>query len=263
MISIDTIVSNTRMLLNEARYNILTARIDNMHSEISLKSLNNLVTDVDKSIERFLVAGLKNILPVSTFLTEEQTVENSSGEYQWIIDPIDGTTNFVHGVPAYAISLALRKNEEIIFGIVHEINLNEQFYAVKGKGAFLNETKIQVTDTKALENALIATGFPYDEFDREDAYWKSLRSFTHKTRGIRRLGSAAVDLCYVACGRFDCFFEYSLSPWDVAGGALIVQEAGGQVSDFSLGNNWLFGKEIVASNKRLHQDVMDIITEHF
>ncbi len=262
MTDIQTIVANTRMLLREARYKILVSRIDNMHNDISLKSLNNLVTDVDKSVERFLVTGLKNILPPSTFLTEEQTTEQSHGEYQWIIDPIDGTTNFVHGVPAYAISLALRHKDEIVFGIVHEINRDEQFYATKGT-AFLNETKIEVTPTKKLENALIATGFPYDEFEREEAYWKTLRKFTHKTRGIRRLGSAAVDLCYVACGRFDCFFEYSLNPWDVAGGAFIVQEAGGTVTDFSNGNNWLFGEEIIASNKILHQPCLDIITEYF
>jgi myo-inositol-1(or 4)-monophosphatase len=137
---------------------------------------------------------------------------------------------------------------KLYFGIVHEINRNEQFHAIKGNGAFMNETKIQVTDTNKLENSLIATGFPYDEFDREEQYWKALRTFTHKTRGIRRLGSAAVDLCYVACGRFDCFFEYSLSPWDVAGGALVVKEAGGKVTDFSGGENWLMGKEIVATN---------------
>lgn len=263
MVSIETIVKNTRMLLKEARYKILVSRIDNMQSEVSLKSLNNLVTDVDKGIERYLVTGLRNILPPSTFLTEEQTVETTSGEYQWIIDPIDGTTNFVHGVPAYAISLALRHNEEIVFGIVHEINRDEQFYAIKGQGAFLNETKIHVTPTDKLQDSLIATGFPYDEFDREEEYWKALRSFTRKTRGIRRLGSAAVDLCYVACGRFDCFFEYSLSPWDVAGGAFIVQEAGGKVSDFKGGNDWLFGKEIVASNGLIHQASMDIIKENF
>jgi len=193
MISIETIVENTRMLLNEARHKILISRIDNMHSDVSLKSLNNLVTDVDKSVERFLVYGLQNILPSSTFLAEEQTIAAESGEYQWIIDPIDGTTNFVHGVPAYAISLALRHKEETIFGIVHEINLNEQFYAVKGGGAYLNQMKINVTDTKKLENALIATGFPYDEFDREDAYWKALRSFTHTTIGRQNLPDKSVS----------------------------------------------------------------------
>lgn len=263
MSDIHTIAFNTRMLLRDARHNILVARIDNMHDEVSLKSLNNLVTEVDKSIEKFLVTGLRNILPSSTFLTEEQTIETTEGEYQWIIDPIDGTTNFVHGVPAYAISIALRHNAEIVFGIVHEVNRNEQFWAIKGEGAFLNDTKISVTDTKHLKNSLIATGFPYDEFDREEAYWKALKSFTHQTRGIRRLGSAAVDLCYVACGRFDCFFEYSLSPWDVAGGALIVTEAGGQITDFSGKDQWLFGKEIVASNKFLHKAALNIITEHF
>lgn len=263
MSDIHTIAFNTRMLLRDARHNILVARIDNMQDEVSLKSLNNLVTEVDKSIEKFLVTGLRNILPSSTFLTEEQTVESSEGEYQWIIDPIDGTTNFVHGVPAYAISIALRHHAEIVFGIVHEVNRNEQFWAIKGEGAFLNDTKISVTNTKHLKNSLIATGFPYDEFDREEAYWKALKSFTHQTRGIRRLGSAAVDLCYVACGRFDCFFEYSLSPWDVAGGALIVTEAGGQITDFAGKDQWLFGKEIVASNKLLHSAALNIITEHF
>lgn len=232
-------------------------------AQVSMKSLNNLVTETDEAAERKLIAGLTALLPESVFIAEEGTIARADGEFQWIIDPIDGTTNFVHGIPAFCISIALRKRGEIILGIVHEINRDEQFYALKGRGAYLNENPIRVTDTKKLVDSVLATGFPYDNFEREDAYWKALKVFTHETRGIRRLGSAALDLCYVACGRFDAFFEYSLSPWDVAGGAFIVQEAGGQVTDFSGTDNWLFGQEILASNAKIHQASLDEISRHF
>jgi myo-inositol-1(or 4)-monophosphatase len=232
-------------------------------ASVSLKGLNNLVTETDKESERRLVAGLTAMLPGSAFITEEDTTEDSDGEYQWIIDPIDGTTNFVHGVPSFAVSIALRRHEEIILGLVHEVNRDEQFYAVKGAGAFLNDHPIRVTPTPDLVNTVLATGFPYDEFDREDQYWLALRDFTHKTRGIRRLGSAAVDLCYVACGKFDGFFEYSLSPWDVAAGAFIVEQAGGTVTDFNGGDNWLFGREIVATNGAIHAPCLETIRRHF
>jgi myo-inositol-1(or 4)-monophosphatase len=259
----EIILNSARHLVSEVADFVRSEGAKSKAGHISLKGLNNLVTDTDKESERRLVSGLKKVLPGSTFITEEDTTENSEGEYQWIIDPIDGTTNFVHDIPAFAISIALRHKGKIVLGIVHEINRDEQFYATEEGGAYLNGRSIAVTATEELVNTVLATGFPYDDFDREEAYWKALKEFTHKTRGLRRLGSAAVDLCYVACGRFDGFFEYSLSPWDVAGGAFIVQAAGGTVTDFEGGNNWLFGREIVATNSLIHARCLETIRRHF
>lgn len=230
-------------------------------AQIETKSLNSLVSHVDKTAENMLVEKLGKLLPNSVFLTEEETVEQEKGEFQWIIDPLDGTTNFLHGLPVFSISIALRQKEETIIGVVLEINRNECFYAWKGGGAFLNEKKIQVSPSKKLEDSLIATGFPYYDFEREEAYFKVFRKFMRNTRGIRRLGSAAVDLAYVACGRFEGYFEYSLNAWDVAAGALIVREAGGQVCDFSGGTDYLFGREIIATNGFLHKYFLEIISD--
>lgn len=229
------------------------------NTDVETKSLNSLVTYVDKTAETLLVNGLSAIMPASVFLTEENTIEQGSGNYRWIIDPLDGTTNFIHQVPVYAISVALEKDGVIVIGIVYELNRNELFTAIKGGGAFLNNNMIQVKSNHLLANALIATGFPYYDFQQLDNYIRTLRFLMEHTRGIRRLGSAAVDLCYTACGRFDAFFEYSLSPWDVAAGGLILQEAGGEVKDFSGGDNWLFGKEIAGGNANLLNDILNII----
>lgn len=231
--------------------------------EIETKSKNSLVSYVDKTAEEKLVAGLQALLPGSTFLTEEETIEVEHGEYQWIIDPLDGTTNFLHQLPCFAISVALRVQERTVLGIVYEVNRQECFYAWKGGGAFLNEQKIQVTQTQNLEDSLIATGFPYYNYHYIQAFLKVLEYFMKNTRGIRRFGAAAVDLAYVACGRFDAFFEYSLNAWDVAAGALIVQEAGGEVYDFKGGDDYLFGKEIVVGNPFIGKGVLEIVQREF
>lgn len=231
--------------------------------EIEDKSRNSLVSYVDKTAEEKLVSGLKELIPNAVFLTEEETVEQKSGDFQWIIDPLDGTTNFLHQLPCFSISVALRHKEETILGIVYEVNMKECFYAWKEGGAYLNGRKIEVTKTNNLKDALISTGFPYYDYDRVKSYLKVLEYFMQSTRGIRRFGSAAVDLVYVACGRFDAFFEYSLNPWDVAAGAFIVREAGGRVTDFSGGDNFLFGKEIIAANQGIATDVLEIIRKEF
>ena len=178
---------------------------------------------------------------------------------RWIIDPLDGTTNFIHAVPAFSVSVALEKDGELLIGIVYEINLDECFYAWKNGGAYLNGKKISVTGGSSLKGSLIATGFPYKEFSQMDRFFFTLKFLFNKTHGVRRLGSAAVDLAYVACGRFDGFFEYNLNPWDVAGGGLIVREAGGKVTDFSGGQNFLFGKEIIACNPNIYGEFLDVV----
>ncbi len=218
---------------------------------IETKSLNSLVSYVDKMAEEQLVKGLGALIPEVTFLTEEETVEQKEGVFQWIIDPLDGTTNFLHQLPFFSISVALQHHQTTVIGIVLEVNHDECFYAWKGGGAFLNDKKIHVSNSKALGDSLIATGFPYYDYDRSRPFLETLDFFMKNTRGIRRLGSAALDLVYVACGRFDAFYEYSLNSWDVAGGAFIVLEAGGIVMDFKGGKDYLFGKEIIAVNPNI------------
>ncbi|MFN4235480.1 MAG: inositol monophosphatase family protein [Bacteroidia bacterium] len=231
--------------------------------QVEVKSLNSLVTYVDKTSEKMLVEALQQLLPEAGFITEEETINNKNENLSWIIDPLDGTTNFIHGVPCFSVSIALMANGEVVIGVIYEINLDECFYAWKNGGAFLNGTKINVTTTKNLSDTLLATGFPYYDYERMQPYLNLLAELMEKTRGIRRLGSAATDLAYVACGRFDAFYEYSLHAWDVAAGALIVQEAGGKVSDFKGGNDYIFGKEINASNGFIHQELSDIISKNF
>lgn len=231
---------------------------------IEIKSLNSLVSYVDKKAEEKLVNACSALLPEAGFITEEETIaESSKKDWRWIIDPLDGTTNFLHQIPFFSISVALQYQEKTVIGIVYEVNRNELFYAWKGGGSFLNGKTIRVSKSKKLSDTLIATGFPYYDFERKEAYINLLSELMPKTRGIRRLGSAALDLSYTACGRFDAYFEYSLAPWDVAAGAFLVQEAGGNVSDFSKGDNFIFGKEIVAANEWIKKEIDEMLGKHF
>ena len=224
------------------------------------EKFNNLVSYVDKEAEKKLVSTLQKILPQAGFITEEGTVEQSkTNEYNWIIDPLDGTTNFLHGLPVFAISIGLIHKQETILGVVHEIVHDESFHAIKGGKAYSNNRIIEVSKAQSLSESLMATGFPYYRFDRTEAYLNIIKTFLDQTHGIRRLGSAAIDLAYVASGRLDGFFEYNLNPWDVAAGAFIVQQAGGKVTDFKGGNNFLFGQEMCASNNAIHQPMLEII----
>ena len=231
--------------------------------QIETKSLNSLVSYVDKTAEERLVAALTQLLPHSVFLTEEGTVAAEEGEYQWIIDPLDGTTNFLHQLPFFAVSVALRYRQELVLGIVHEVNRDECFYAWKGGGAYLNGAPIRSATTGQLSDALVATGFPYRDFGRMRGYFVAMERLVKETRGLRRYGAAAVDLAYVACGRFDLFFEYGLSPWDVAAGIVLVEEAGGKLGDFRKGQDFLFGGEMVAAGPGIFEEAADLIENSF
>ncbi len=226
--------------------------------KIEYKGFNDLVSYVDKESEKKLIKGLSEILPEAGFIAEEGTSDKKGIRYQWIIDPLDGTTNFTHGLPVFAISIALLRDNDVILGVVHEINRDEVFYAIEHGAAYCNDKVISVSVADSLGTSLLATGFPYYNFDKMSKYLVILDDFMQKTHGLRRMGSAAVDLVYVACGRFEGFFEYNLNAWDVAAGAFIVQQAGGRVSDFSGGPNYLFGREIVASGK-IHDAMLDTI----
>lgn len=225
------------------------------NQDIETKSLNSLVSYVDQTAEEKIVKQLSLLLPESGFIAEEGTSEKVGETYNWIIDPLDGTTNFLHALPIYSVSIALKRNDKIVLGVVYEVNQEECFYAWEGSKAYLNGAEIKVSSTPKLADSLLATGFPYYDFDRLDSFFEFLKYLAQNSRGIRRMGSAAVDLVYVACGRFDAFFEYSLNAWDVAAGAFIVQQAGGKVSDFSGGDNWLFGSEIVASSENISSEM--------
>ncbi|MEM7110197.1 MAG: inositol monophosphatase family protein [Bacteroidota bacterium] len=213
---------------------------------IELKGLNDLVSYVDKQAEQKLVSSCRSILPEAGFITEEGTDSTQGEMYNWIIDPLDGTTNFTHGLPIYAISIALMHRNEIVLGVVHEMNRNECFHAIQSEPAYCNDKVISISETEYLKDSLLATGFPYYNFDQMPQYLKILDAFMQRTHGLRRMGSAAVDLAYVACGRFEGFFEYNLNAWDVAAGAFIVQQAGGKITDFKGGDNYVFGREIIA-----------------
>jgi myo-inositol-1(or 4)-monophosphatase len=250
----------SRISIEVGKY-ILEAR----DTEISIdeKAFNNLVTEVDKNAEKQFVEALEKLLPEAGFITEEGTKSNVADVYNWVIDPLDGTTNYVHRIPAYCTSVALLKNNEPIISCIFNPSFNELFSAVKDAGAFLNGIQISVSKTDSLAKCLLATGFPYDDFEYESSYFKILQNFTHATRGLRRLGSAAIDLAYVACGRFDSFYEYGLNPWDVAAGVLLVNEAGGACTDFSGKNNVIFGEQIVASTPAVHKQMLNIIQNDF
>jgi len=226
--------------------------------QIEHKGTHDFVTEIDKKVEKFLAENLGALIPGSGFLTEEKTVEELDAEYVWIIDPIDGTTNFIHGLYPVAVSVALQYRGRTVWGMVYEPGLDELFYADE-TGAYLNGNPVKVSDETSLDRSLIATGFPYKNYDKLDAYMNSFRYLMFHTAGIRRLGSAAADLVYVACGRMDGFYEYGLSPWDVAAGAFIVRQAGGRVTDFRGGTDWLYGGEILATNKKIHDEFVQTL----
>jgi len=231
--------------------------------DIEEKGIHNLVTYVDKQSEKKLVNALGKILPEAGFIAEEDDTLIRSNKLNWVIDPLDGTTNFIHRIPLFAISIALMDGNEVILGVIYEINLKECFYAWKDSAAFLNGNKINVSNTTKLDNSLLATGFPYYDYTMLDQYLNLFKDLMRTSRGVRRLGSAAVDLAYVACGRFELFYEYGLQSWDVAAGALIVKQAGGQVTDFKGSNNYVFGKQLIASNKHTHNEFTKKINHYF
>lgn len=254
-------------------------------SSIEFKGLHDLVSYVDKQSERRIVDSLSLILPEAGFIAEEGTSTKVGELYNWIIDPLDGTTNYIQGIPVYSVSIALKKGEELVVGVVYEVGRDESFYAWKGGKAWLNGVEIAKTDTTPetdtisgtdypkvqnqkmaqaihcssrdnMHHGLLATGFPYTNFAKLGRYMEFLKWTMENSRGVRRLGSAAVDLAYVACGRFDAFWEYDLKAWDVAAGALIVKEAGGKVSDFKGEEDYVFGREIIASNIYLYDTIL-------
>ncbi len=231
-------------------------------TKVEYKGIHDLVSYVDKQAEKIIIDSLRQLLPEAGYIAEEGTAGANGEPYQWIIDPLDGTTNFIQGIPVYSVSIALAYKGEVQAGVVYEVGQQECFYCWKGGGAYLNGKPIRVSDRTDMHQCLLATGFPYTEFSQLDTYLLFLKWAMRSSRGVRRIGSAAVDLAYVACGRFDAFWEYDLKPWDVAAGSLLVREAGGDVSDFAGGNDYLFGRTIVASNPGIGKELLTKLNEY-
>ena len=231
--------------------------------DVVVKGKADFVSYVDKQAEVQIVDSLRKLLPGSGFIAEEGTAKSTDEKYKWIIDPLDGTTNFIHGLPPFAVSIALMDDQELVIGVVYEITQDECFYAWKGSKAYLNGNEIKVSTAATTNNALIATGFPYSAFDKLESYVASMRHFMVNSHGLRRLGSAATDLAYVAAGRFEAFYEHGLKPWDVAAGTIILRQAGGKVSDFNGGDKFLFNGEMVASNGAYFDEFYDIVHKYF
>lgn len=230
--------------------------------DVETKSTASFVTYVDKTSEAMIVEALHKLLPEAGFVTEEGTATNRGQRFDWVIDPLDGTTNYIHGIFPCSVSIGLLEAGRPVMGVVLELGLNELFYAWKESRAYLNGAPVGVATASRSEDTLIGTGFPYYDFDRIDNYISALKYLMKNTRGLRRMGSAAVDLCYVAAGRFDAFFEHALHPWDVAAGVFILQQAGGRITDFNGGDNWLFGKEIIAASESYFPEFFEIIHSH-
>ena len=231
--------------------------------DVETKGRHDFVSYVDKNTEDMLVGKLKKILPEAGFIAEENQELEKGERYNWVVDPLDGTTNFIHGIPVFSISIALMDGDEIVSGVVHEANLGECFYAWKNSRAFLNGKSISVSRAEKLSDSLLATGFPYSDYSKLKPYLEMFTHLLHISHGVRRIGSAAVDLAWVACGRFEGFYEYGLNPWDVAAGALIIKQAGGKVTDFSGGQEYVFGRELLATNGNIHDEFLNDMKKYF
>ena len=225
------------------------------------KSYNDFVTEVDLASEKEIIRVLKASYPEHAFLGEETGLSHQADNI-WIIDPLDGTTNFLHGFPQYCISIALEEKGEITQAVIYDPNRNDLFTATKGQGAYLNQRRMRVSNKSKLKESILGTGFPFRDFQHLPVYLKIFEEVIRGTSVVRRPGSAALDLAYVAAGWFDGFFEINLSKWDIAAGGLLVTEAGGIVSDFSENNGWLESGNIVATNPKIYDPLIKIIQSH-
>ena len=228
---------------------------------VQTKRHNDFVSEVDRQAEAAIIRELRAKFPHHAILAEE-TGAQGTGEFEWVIDPLDGTTNYLHGFPQFSVSIALRHQGRLLCGLVYDPLREELFTAARGEGALLNERRIRVSERRSLEGALIGTGFPFRDHRHLDTYLGMFKTVVQATAGVRRPGSAALDLAYVACGRTDGFWELGLSEWDMAAGALLIREAGGQVSDLRGGEDYLATGNIVAGNPRVHQNLLKALRPH-
>jgi myo-inositol-1(or 4)-monophosphatase len=221
----------------------------------------NLVSEIDKASEAKIISIIKRHYPGHAILAEESGANAAQSDYKWIIDPLDGTTNFLHGLPIFSVTIGVEFKGELVAGVVYDPNLDEMFTAEKGSGAFCNGKRLKVTATSELISSLLVTGFPYDIAENPDNAVGHFVNFLMRGQGIRRLGSAAMDLAYVAAGRFDGFWEVNLNPWDMAAGVLLVREAGGTVTDFSGTPSTVYNKQVLATNGVLHEAMLQVLQQ--
>ncbi|MER3524929.1 MAG: inositol monophosphatase [Ignavibacteria bacterium] len=223
----------------------------------------NLVSEIDKASEERIITIIRRHFPTHAILAEESGASATSADYTWVIDPLDGTTNYLHGVPIFCVTIAIEYKGELIAGVVYDPNLDELFTAEKGSGAYLNGRRLNVSSTSKLINSLLVTGFPYDIAQNPENAIGHFVNFLVEAQGIRRLGSAALDLSYVAAGRFDGFWEVNLNPWDMAAGLLFVREAGGRVTDFAGAESTIYKKQVLASNGIIHDAMLHVLRKGF
>jgi myo-inositol-1(or 4)-monophosphatase len=232
------------------------------HLQVSVKGTGEFVSTADLKAERTLKAELKKARPGYAMLFEEGGAEpGSDARHRWIVDPLDGTTNFLHGIPHFAISIALERDDEIVAGVVYEPIRDEMYWAEKGAGAYVNDRRLRVSARRQLAEAVIGTGIPYGDRADDRAYMATLAGVMAATSGVRRMGAAALDLAYVAAGRYDGFWEFGLLPWDIAAGILLVREAGGYVSDLTGGHGMMASGDVLAANDHLHLPLAAVIKE--
>jgi myo-inositol-1(or 4)-monophosphatase len=237
----------------------LTRFFNNPFKVSHKEGINNLVTEADHAAEAAIFEVIQSKFPDHYILSEEKGEIIQDSEYKWIIDPIDGTVNFAHGIPLCCVSIGIEHKGEIIMGAVHNPNLKESFFAEKGKGATLNDNRIHVSEQTDLTRACLVTGFPYTYINMPNGPLEIFERFIRKGVPVRRLGSAAIDLCWVAAGRFDGFYEHKLEAWDSAAGYLMVEEAGGKVTDFTGGPFSVYQHRLVATNGKIHEEILRII----
>jgi len=233
------------------------ATLDGGALQVRSKRANDFVTRVDGAAEEAVIDIVRKAYPDHGFIAEESGESTPDAEYLWIIDPLDGTTNFIHGFPQYAVSIAVQRRGTLEHAVVYDPTKNELFTASKGRGAFLNDRRIRVSKCLKLDDALVGTGFPFKELGRLDLYMKQLQVFMSKSSGVRRAGAAALDLAYVACGRLDAFWELGLAPWDMAAGALLIQEAGGLIADMTGEQDFMSTGDVVAATPKIFPAVLE------
>jgi myo-inositol-1(or 4)-monophosphatase len=255
--TVESIIRESGQILLSYFRQIGTEQIDN-------KSLHDFVTEADKASESYILSQLKKHFPEISILAEESGYHEKDSESRWIVDPLDGTKNFIQGIPYFAISIGLEKENKIIFGMVYDPIHDELFYAEEGKGAFLNDEKIFVSSRENFNEAFLSTGFPFKARNLQKKYFNCFQEVFSNVTNARRCGAAALDLAYLSAGRYDLFYEFSLSPWDMAAGILLIREAGGFISNFFNGNNILNSGHILAgNNEKLHKKLNKIIQSHF
>jgi myo-inositol-1(or 4)-monophosphatase len=252
-------IKNTLLRAAHAAADILKHYFEGSFIVESKDTINNLVTEVDKKSEDAIIGVIRSEFPDHFILSEEVGELSTNSNYKWIIDPIDGTVNFAHGIPICCISIGVEENGIMLMGCVFNPFMNEFFFAEKGKGAFLNNKKISVSKKEDVESACLVTGFPYRWAQIDTDPIPVFEKFIRKGLPVRRLGSAAIDLCWVACGRFDAFWEYNLNPWDIAAGYLIVEEAGGKITNFAGKPYSVYDKETLATNNLIHAEMLQVI----